>query len=86
MTHQHQLYLEQIQKFELQVQTLNEERNSVSVGLGNGVVGLTVRDNHLRTVQVTIDRSKIHQLIEQLKMADLHLEFSETIDNFILNS
>ena len=33
---------------------VNAQRNTVSVGYGSGIAGITVRDMHLRTVQVPL--------------------------------
>ena len=86
MTHQRRLHLERTQRFESQVQALNQERETVSVGLGKGIVGITVRDRNLRTIHQILDLSKIDSLIEQLKMARLHLEFAETVNQVLLKS
>ena len=58
---------------------VNAQRNTVSVGYGSGVAGVTVRDNHLRTVQVPLTISEIDTLIEELQTARAHLEFESVI-------
>lgn len=83
MTHQQRLELER----QSRIQNLNNERETVSIGLGStGVVGLTIRDRNLRTIYQMLDLQKIDRLIEDLKMARLHLEFAEIYDRVLLKS
>jgi hypothetical protein len=60
---------------------VNAQRNTVSVGYGSGVAGVTVRDNHLRTVQVPLTISEIDTLIEELQTARAHLEFESVMQS-----
>lgn len=60
---------------------INAQRNTVSVGYGSGLAGITVRDMHLRTVQVPVTISEIDKLIEELQTARAHLQFESAIQS-----
>lgn len=60
---------------------INAQRNTASVGYGSGFAGLTVRDMHLRTVQIPLTISGIDSLIEELQTARAHLEFESAIQS-----
>ena len=85
MTYQKQLHLERQARELAHSQTIEQERNTVVVGLGDGVVGLSVRDNSLRVVQQILDIAKIDQLVKDLLMARKHLEFAQAIDELVVN-
>ena len=86
MTYQKRLHLERQARELAHLQDIEKERNTIVVGLGAGVVGLSVRDNSLRVVQQTLDIAKIDQLVRDLLMARKHLEFAQAIDDLVVTS
>jgi hypothetical protein len=56
-------------------QIIQSQRNTASAGISHAssTAGLTVRDYHLRTVQVNLDIVSIDKLIEELQIARAHL-------------
>jgi hypothetical protein len=64
---------------ERKTQEIKSQRNTVSADFGSGLAGITVRDNHLRTVSVKLTIEAIDKLIDELQIARSHLEFEELI-------
>jgi len=56
-------------------QLIESQRNTATVGYGRGSAGITVRDNHLRTVSTKLTIEEIDKLIEELQVARAHLEY-----------
>ena len=56
---------------------IQDSRNSITVGFGNNLAGLAVRDNSLRTVYCSLSVESIDDLMFQLELARLHLAGDE---------
>ena len=59
---------------------IQASRSSITVGFGKDSVGLTVRDNSLRTVYCPLTLESIDELTFQLELARLHLSSDEDSD------
>lgn len=80
-TYQARLHKEQTDKIHSETLAIEQSRGSASVGYGNGVAGITVRDMSLRTTQTNLTLKQIDQLMADLAEARKHLVFCELVDS-----
>jgi len=76
-TYQARIHREEVEKKASYTRELDQARGSVSVGYGNGIAGITVRDLSLRMLQTNLTKGQIDKLMAELTEARRHLEFSE---------
>jgi hypothetical protein len=67
MTHQRRLHIQQDTDRASKTQIIEAQRNTITVGVNDGVAMITVRDYHLRTVYAQINIDSIEQLISELQ-------------------
>lgn len=70
-TYQARLVLES----EARVREIHETRNTVTIGRKNGIAGLTVVDNSLRSAHCQLSLESIEQLMRELSVARDYLVF-----------
>jgi hypothetical protein len=78
-TYQARIHRESIERENSYTQELEQSRGSVSVGYGEGLAGVTVRDRSLRMIQVSLTAAQIDLLMEDLEKARKHLETYEVL-------
>ena len=79
-TYQARIHEERVERETSYVQELEQSRGSVSVGYGNGIAGVTIRDMSLRMLQTNLSLAQIDQLMVELSNARKHLEFCEAAE------
>lgn len=72
-TYQARIHRESIEHEESYIQELEQARGSVSVGYGERLAGITVRDRSLRMIRVNLTLNQIDHLITDLEEARKHL-------------
>ena len=79
-TYQARIHKERVEREHSYTQELEQSRGSVSVGYGDGIVGITVRDLSLRMLQANLTLAQIDKLMAELTEARKHLEFCEVLE------
>ena len=68
-TYQARIHREETEEKDSYTRELDQARGSVSVGYGNGVAGITVRDLSLRMLQTNLTIGEIDKLMAELAEA-----------------
>jgi hypothetical protein len=82
-TYQARIHRENVERENSYIQELEHSRGSVSVGYGEGIVGVTLRDKSLRMLQTNLNKAQIDKLMAELAEARQHLEFCEEAERFL---